>query len=51
MKKTGLIGEDPNDTLSIGNLLAGKYPGSFQFKQLIKNKGVPAKQCTYRCSA
>lgn len=36
--KIGLIGEDPNDTVSIKNLLTGKYPNAFQFKQLIKNK-------------
>lgn len=36
--KIGLIGEDPNDTLSIQNLLLQKYPGVFHFKQLIKNK-------------
>ena len=36
--KIGLIGEDPNDTLSIQNLLLQKYPDLFQFKQLIKNK-------------
>jgi len=38
MKRIGLIGEDPNDTLSIRNLLWQKYPGVFQFKQLIRNK-------------
>jgi hypothetical protein len=38
MKKIGLVGEDPNDTLSLRNLLAGKYPAAFQFKQLIRNK-------------
>lgn len=37
-KKIGLIGEAPNDTLSIQNLLSRKYPDIFQFKQLIKNK-------------
>lgn len=36
--KIGLIGEDPNDTLSIQNLLVQKYPGIFHFKQLIRNK-------------
>jgi hypothetical protein len=36
--KIGLIGEDPNDTLSIQNLLLQKYPNAFHFKQLIKNK-------------
>ena len=38
MKKIGLIGEDPNDTLAIKNLLEQRYPKKFQFKQLIKNK-------------
>lgn len=38
MKRIGLIGEDPNDTLAIRNLLLQKYPKGFQFKQLIKNK-------------
>ena len=36
--KIGLIGEDPNDTTSIRNLLTRKYPNFFQFIQLIKNK-------------
>src|ERR1700743_2437831 len=36
--KIGLIGEDPNDTQSIRNLLQRRYPDSFTFKQLIKNK-------------
>jgi Domain of unknown function (DUF4276) len=34
--KIGLVGEDPNDTDSIINLLSGKYPNTFQFKKLIK---------------
>jgi len=36
--KIGLIGEDPNDTLSIQNLLLQKHSGLIQFKQLIRNK-------------
>ena len=36
--KIGLVGEDPNDTLSIRSLLSGKYPDVFHFKQLIRNK-------------
>lgn len=38
MKKIGLIGEDPNDTIAIQNLLQKKYAKKLQFKQLIKNK-------------
>jgi hypothetical protein len=38
MKKIGLIGEDPNDTTAIKNLLLKKHPNGLQFKQLIKNK-------------
>jgi hypothetical protein len=38
MKKIGLIGEDPNDTDAIKNLLLKKFPSKFQFVQLIKNK-------------
>ncbi len=38
MKKIGLIGEDPNDTTSLKNLLLQKHPSGLQFKQLIKNK-------------
>jgi hypothetical protein len=34
--KIGLVGEDPNDTASIINLLKGKYPDTFEFKSLIK---------------
>lgn len=37
-KKIGLVGEDPNDTLAIRNLLLQELPEKFQFKQLIKNK-------------
>ena len=37
MKKIGLVGEDPNDTTSIKNLLDGKHPKAFQYKQLLKN--------------
>jgi hypothetical protein len=36
--KIGLIGEDPNDTLAIKNLLLQKHPDNVHFKQLIKNK-------------
>jgi len=38
MIKIGLIGEDPNDTESIKNLISQKHEGNFAFKQLIKNK-------------
>jgi len=38
MKKIGLIGEDPNDTTSIQNLLQNKHKGIFHFKHLLKNK-------------
>lgn len=38
MKRIGLIGEDPNDTLSIKNLLLQKHSDVFQYKQLIRNK-------------
>lgn len=38
MKKIGIIGEDPNDTSSIQNLLTKKYPKLFSCKPLLKNK-------------
>lgn len=38
MIRIGLIGEDPNDTLSIRNLLLKRYPDQISFKQLIRNK-------------
>ncbi len=38
MIKVGLIGEDPNDTNSIKNLISQKHGKNFVFKQLIKNK-------------
>lgn len=37
MKKIGLIGEDPNDTNAIKNLLERKYPKNIKFQQLLKN--------------
>jgi len=37
-KKIGLIGEDPNDTNSLKNLLLQKYEGSISFVQLLKNQ-------------
>jgi hypothetical protein len=37
MKKIGLIGEDPNDTIAIQNLLQNQHSNGLQFKQLIKN--------------
>jgi len=36
MIKVGLVGEDPNDTLSIKNLLEKRYKGRVQFKALVK---------------
>jgi hypothetical protein len=36
MKKVGLLGEDPNDTSSIKNLLERKYSGIFKFHVLAK---------------
>ena len=36
MVKVGLVGEDPNDTLSIKNLLEKRYKGKVQFHQLAK---------------
>ncbi len=38
MKIIGLIGEDPNDTTSIKNLLLKKHPSGLVFKQLLRNK-------------
>jgi len=38
MKKIGIIGEDPNDTSSIQNLLVKKYPKLFNYKPMLKNK-------------
>lgn len=38
MKKIGIIGEDPNDTTSIQNLLVKKYPKLFHCKPMIRNK-------------
>ena len=38
MKKIGLIGEDPNDTIAIQNLLQKRHAEALQFKQLIRNK-------------
>ncbi|SDI19421.1 DUF4276 family protein [Mucilaginibacter sp. P25] len=37
MIKVGLVGEDPNDTSSIKNLLEQRYNGKVQFKELTKN--------------
>ncbi|AYL97172.1 DUF4276 family protein [Mucilaginibacter celer] len=37
MIKVGLVGEDPNDTSSIKNLLDQRYKGKVQFKELAKN--------------
>lgn len=37
MKKIGIIGEDPNDTTSIKNLLVKKYPHEIKCKTLIRN--------------
>jgi hypothetical protein len=37
MIKVGLVGEDPNDTSSIKNLLEQRYKGKVQFKELTKN--------------
>lgn len=36
MIKVGLVGEDPNDTLSIKNLLEKRYKAKVQFYQLAK---------------
>jgi hypothetical protein len=36
MIRVGLVGEDPNDTLSIKNLLNQRYKGKVQFYQLAK---------------
>ncbi len=36
MIKVGLVGEDPNDTLSIKSLLEKRYKGKVQFHQLAK---------------
>jgi hypothetical protein len=38
MKTIGLIGEDPNDTISVKNLLLQKHPTGLVFKQLLKNR-------------
>lgn len=38
MKKIGIVGEDPNDTDAIKNLLQKKHANALHFKQLIKNK-------------
>lgn len=38
MIKIGLVGEDPNDTMAIKNLLLQKFAGRISFIQLIKNK-------------
>lgn len=38
MKKIGLLGEDPNDTAAVKNLLLQKYNASLQFKHLLKNR-------------
>ena len=38
MMKIGLIGEDPNDTDSLKNLLLQKHTGAFHFMQLLRNK-------------
>ena len=35
MIRVGLIGEDPNDTFAIKNLLEKKYKGKVQFFQLL----------------
>jgi hypothetical protein len=37
MKRIGLIGEDPNDTSSIKNLLSTKYGKKFIFQPMLKN--------------
>ncbi len=37
MKRIGLVGEDPNDTASIKNLLAQKFGQQVFFKPLLKN--------------
>jgi hypothetical protein len=37
MKRIGLIGEDPNDTSSIINLLKSKYSKGFSFIPLVKH--------------
>lgn len=37
MKRIGLVGEDPNDTRSIKNLLLKKYKSKVHFFQLAKN--------------
>lgn len=45
MIKVGLIGEDPNDTQAIKNLVSQKFGDKLSFKQLIKNKkGVSIRQ-------
>ncbi|WP_304063176.1 DUF4276 family protein [Pedobacter glucosidilyticus] len=36
MIQVGLVGEDPNDTAAIKNLLSSKYEGKLQFKPLLK---------------
>jgi hypothetical protein len=38
MKKIGLVGEDPNDTLAIKNLLNQKFSTNFIFSPILKNK-------------
>ena len=38
MKRIGLIGEDPNDTIAIKNLLVKKYPGLFICEPLLRNE-------------
>lgn len=38
MKKIGLIGEDPNDTIAIKNLLEKEYSNKLDFRQLVRNK-------------
>lgn len=37
-KKIGLIGEDPNDTIAIKNLLLQRHTTGLQFEQLLKRK-------------
>lgn len=38
MMKIGLVGEDPNDTDSLKNLLLQKHNGEFSFIELLRNK-------------
>jgi len=37
MIKVGLVGEDPNDTSAIKNLLKKKYSDSVNFKPMLRN--------------